>query len=208
MEKGSLHGHLHEDVGFKNLDWWRRLKIVSGTVKALAYLHHECSAGIPHRNVTTSKILLDANYGAHLSPNIKFSAGPSASSKDSKGYLSFGYVAPEYIYAKEFIENTDVYSFGVFLIELLTGRWPIELEFGEQASIVDWAHALCGDWDCNCLINPVLSESIHVYHTEMMRVMNLSICCTSVSSALRPTRREVVQILKTVHKPVIGLGCS
>jgi Leucine-rich repeat (LRR) protein len=208
MEKGSLHGHLHEGVGFKNLDWRRRLKIVSGTAKALAYLHHECSPGILHGNVTSSKILLDADYGAHLSPNIKFSAGPSASSKDSKGYLSSGYVAPEYIYAKEFTEKTDVYSFGVFLIELLTGRRPIEPEFGEHASIVDWAHALYGDWDCNRLIDPVLSESIPVYQAEMMRVMNLSIRCTSVSPALRPTMREVVQILKTVRKPVIGLGCS
>lgn len=207
MEKGNLHGLLHEGVGFKNLDWRRRLKIASGTAKALAYLHHECSPGILHGNVTSTKIFLDADYGAHLSPNIKFSTGPS-SSKDSKGYLSSGYVAPEYIYAKEFTEKTDVYSFGVLLIEMLTGRRPIEPEFGEYANIVDWAHALYGDWDCNRLIDPVLSESTPVYQAEMMRAMNLAIRCTSVSPALRPTMREVVQILKTVRKPGIGLGCS
>jgi len=202
-------GFFMKASGSKIFDWRRRLKVASGTAKALAYLHHECSPGILHGNVTSSKILLDADYGAHLSPSINFSAGPSAS-KDSKGYISSGYVAPEYIYAKEFTEKTDVYSFGVLLIELLTGRRPIEPEFGEHASIVDWAHALYGDrdWGCNRLIDPVLSESTPVYQAEMMRAMNLAIRCTSVSPALRPTMREVVQILKKVRKPGIGLGCS
>ena len=106
-----------------------------------------------------------------------------------------------------FTEKTHVYSFGVLLIEMLTGRRPIEPEFGEHASIVDWAHALYGDWDCNRFIDPVLSDSMPIYQAEM-RAMNLAIRCTSVSPALRPTMREVVQILKTVRKPGIGLGCS
>lgn len=113
----------------KKLDWATRLQIALGAAQGLAYLHHDCSPRIIHRDVKSSNILLDKDFEAHLTD-----FGIAKSLCTSKSYTStyimgtIGYIDPEYARTSRLTEKSDVYSYGVVLLELLTGRKAVDNE--------------------------------------------------------------------------------
>lgn len=113
----------------KKLDWDTRLKIALGAAQGLAYLHHDCSPRIIHRDVKSSNILLDKDVEAHLTD-----FGIAKSLCISKSYTStyilgtIGYIDPEYARTSRLTEKSDVYSYGIVLLELLTGRKAVDNE--------------------------------------------------------------------------------
>lgn len=113
----------------KKLDWESRLKIALGAAQGLAYLHHDCSPRIIHRDVKSSNILLDIDYEAHLT-DFGIAKSLCVSKTHTSTYVmgTIGYIDPEYARTSRLNEKSDVYSYGIVLLELLTGRKPVDNE--------------------------------------------------------------------------------
>lgn len=113
----------------KKLDWDTRLKIALGAAQGLAYLHHDCSPRIIHRDVKSSNILLDKDFEAHLT-DFGIAKSLCVSKSHTSTYLmgTIGYIDPEYARTSRLTEKSDVYSYGIVLLELLTGRKAVDNE--------------------------------------------------------------------------------
>ena len=109
------------------IDWNTRLRIALGAAQGLAYLHHDCNPRIIHRDVKTSNILLDDNFEAHLSDFGIAKCIPSAKTHTSTYVMgTIGFIDPEYARTLRLNEKSDVYSYGIVLLELLTGRKAVD----------------------------------------------------------------------------------
>ncbi|KAK9285994.1 hypothetical protein L1049_025197 [Liquidambar formosana] len=215
MENGSLGDVLHGEKGGGLLDWPKRFKIAIGAAQGLAYLHHDCVPPILHRDVKSNNILLDeefcprvADFG--LAKTLRRGDG-EADSVMSRVAGSYGYIAPEYAYTLKVTEKSDVYSYGVVLMELITGKRPNDSSFGENKDIVKWVTEAAlsspeptSDDDCNCcqdlgqLVDPRMDSSTCDYE-EIEKVLNVALLCTSTFPMSRPSMRRVVELLKD-HK--------
>jgi serine/threonine protein kinase len=113
----------------KKLNWEARLKIALGAAHGLAYLHHECSPRIIHRDVKSKNILLDKDYEAHLA-DFGIAKSLCVSKTHTSTYVmgTIGYIDPEYARTSRLNEKSDVYSYGIVLLELLTGKKPVDDE--------------------------------------------------------------------------------
>ncbi|KAG5568721.1 hypothetical protein H5410_064266 [Solanum commersonii] len=150
-----LHGHLSREV---QLDWKKRMKIAIGSAEGLLYLHHEVSPHIIHRDIKASNVLLDSNFEP-LVADFGFAKlipeGVSHMTTRVKGTL--GYLAPEYAMWGKVSESCDVYSFGILLLELITGRKPIEkLPNGVKRTITEWMEPMIAKEKFKDLVDPKL----------------------------------------------------
>lgn len=111
------------------LDWDTRLHIALGAAQGLAYLHHDCSPRIIHRDVKSSNILLDKDFEAHLT-DFGIAKSLCTSKSHTSTYImgTIGYIDPEYARTSRLTEKSDVYSYGIVLLELLTGRKAVDNE--------------------------------------------------------------------------------
>ncbi|KAF3445384.1 hypothetical protein FNV43_RR10560 [Rhamnella rubrinervis] len=198
MANGNLFQALHREVkgGKPELDWYQRFRIALGSARGIAYLHHDCSPTIIHRDIKSTNILLDENYEPKIA-DFGFAKIAENSLKGSD-YSSFagthGYIAPELAYTLKVTEKCDVYSFGVVLLELVTGRKPIEEKYGEGKDIVYWVSTHLNDREdvLKILDN---KEAFDSAQDDMIKVLKIGILCTTKLPSLRPTMREVVKML-------------
>nr|GMD58829.1 putative proline-rich receptor-like protein kinase PERK6 [Ipomoea batatas] len=121
------------------MDWATRLKIALGSAKGLAYLHEDCHPRIIHRDIKAANILLDENFEAMVAD-----FGLAKLSNDNNTHVStrvmgtFGYLAPEYASSGKLTDRSDVFSFGVMLLEFITGHPPVDLTGEMEDSLVEW----------------------------------------------------------------------
>eukprot|EP00257_Ricinus_communis_P020035 XP_015579184.1 receptor protein-tyrosine kinase CEPR2 [Ricinus communis] len=178
------------------LDWLQRYKIALGAAKGIAYLHHDCSPPIIHRDIKSSNILLDEDYEPKIADfGVAKLVEVSYKGCDSSSVAgTHGYIAPEMAYTLKVTEKSDVYSFGVVLLELVTGRRPIEEAYGESKDIVYWVWTHLNDREnvIKVLDHEVASESLQ---GDMIKVLKIAILCTTKLPNLRPNMREVVKML-------------
>ncbi|XP_073007868.1 uncharacterized protein [Typha latifolia] len=194
MSNGSL-GELLHGKGGGFLGWDRRYRIALEAARGLCYLHHDCSPMIVHRDVKSNNILLGDNFEAHVADFglAKFLQDGAASECMSAVAGSYGYIAPEYAYTLRVDEKSDVYSYGVVLLELITGLRPVG-EFGDGVDIVQWAKRItnCSRENVTGIVDSRLST---VPIDEVMHVFFVAMLCVQENSVERPTMREVVQML-------------
>ncbi|MED6161988.1 hypothetical protein PIB30_066113 [Stylosanthes scabra] len=176
------------------LNWPKRIQIAIGVAQGLSYMHHDCSPPIVHRDVKTSNILLDYQFNAKVADfglaRMLIKPGELATMSTVVG--SFGYLAPEYIQTTKVSEKIDVFSFGVILLELTTGK---EANYGdEHSSLAEWAwkHFQFGS-NIEELLDKEIMEP--VYLDEMCHVFKLGVMCTSKLPDTRPTMKEALQAL-------------
>jgi len=132
------------------LPWSTRLCIASGVAQALAYLHHDCTPPIFHYNLTARNILIDVDLEAKLSDIGLFQFAPASRAKALAAVAKSGYAAPEYLDIWGMPEKFDVYSFGILLLELLTGKKPRDfVQLSEQSDLATWV--CVGYLPVNCL---------------------------------------------------------
>ncbi|GMJ00647.1 hypothetical protein like AT2G16750 [Hibiscus trionum] len=183
----------------KQLKWAERMTIAIGVAKALEYLHHCCDPPIVHRNVKPSKILLSDNCQPQLSG---FSAAVvhnqsyqvSANTKPVDIVRTFGYLAPEYMVCGKIDEKIDVYSYGVVLLELITGKEAIQSNQRNHESLVLWARSLLRFGLCERLVDPCLNKN---YKKEEMEVMMfIARICLMHSSSQRPTVKTILRLFE------------
>ncbi|KEH39859.1 Serine/Threonine kinase family protein [Medicago truncatula] len=140
MQNGSLETQLHGPSHGSALTWHMRMKIALDTARGLKYLHEHCYPAVIHRDLKSSNILLDANFNAKLSDFGLAITDGSQNKNNIKLSGTLGYVAPEYLLDGKLTDKSDVYAFGVVLLELLLGRKPVEkLTPSQCQSIVTWA---------------------------------------------------------------------
>ncbi|KAK7273133.1 hypothetical protein RIF29_14179 [Crotalaria pallida] len=200
---GSLQSKLHERLpSTPPLSWPNRFKILLGTAKGLAHLHHSYRPPIIHYNIKPSNILLDENYN----PKISDFGLARLLTKLDKHVMSnrfqsaLGYVAPELACQSLRVnEKCDVYGFGVMILELVTGRRPVE--YGEDNVLIlnDHVRVLLEQGNVLECVDPSMSE---YPDDEVLPVLKLAMVCTSQIPSSRPSMTEVVQILQVIKTPV------
>ncbi|KAK1432586.1 hypothetical protein QVD17_09483 [Tagetes erecta] len=202
MPNGSLGEVLHGKKGGCVLKWDTRLKIAIEAAKGLCYLHHDCSPLIIHRDVKSNNILLSSDFEAHVADFglAKFLQDGGASECMSAIAGSYGYIAPEYAYTLKIDEKSDVYSYGVVLLELITGRKPVG-DFGEDGlDIVQWSKMQTNGSKEG--VAKILDERLkRVPIEEAKQVFFVAMLCVQEHNVERPTMREVVQMLAQAKQP-------
>ncbi|KAF6167070.1 hypothetical protein GIB67_041325 [Kingdonia uniflora] len=197
MVNGNLYQALRRQIkgGRPELDWILRYKIAVGAAKGIAYLHHDCSPSVIHRDIKSSNILLNENYEPKIADfGIARVIDESSKGSDLSCFAgTLGYIAPELAYSLKLTEKSDVYGFGVVLLELITGRNPIEAEYGEGKDIVYWvsSHLNCPE-DILEVLDKKVSDSIE---DDMIKVLKVALHCTTKLPSLRPNMRDVVKML-------------
>ncbi|KAL2905865.1 Receptor-like cytosolic serine/threonine-protein kinase RBK1 [Bienertia sinuspersici] len=190
---GSVESCLQGPSG--GLDWTTRFKIAIGVAKGLCYLHHTCQRRIIHRDIKASNILLAADYEPLISD---FGLAKWLPEKWLHHVVhpiegTFGYLAPEYFMHGIADEKTDVFAYGVLLLEIITGRHAVAVDSSRQ-SLVMWAKPFLDSNSMEEIADPKLGDN---YDTEeMKRVMALASMCIHHTPSKRPFMNEVVELLK------------
>lgn len=194
MPNGSLGDVLHSAKGGM-LDWPTRLKIALDAAEGLSYLHHDCDPSIVHRDVKSNNILLDEDFGARIADFgvAKFiraiNKGPESMSVIAG---SCGYIAPEYAYTLRVNEKSDTYSFGVVILELVTGKAAIDQQLGEK-DLATWVCSTVDQKGADHVIDPNLD--CH-YKAQICKVLDIGLGCISPLPINRPSMRRVVKMLQ------------
>ncbi|XP_028762891.1 probable leucine-rich repeat receptor-like protein kinase At5g49770 [Neltuma alba] len=197
VPRGSLKDTLSGKSGFK-LDWIRRLKIALGAARGLAYLHEHANPPIIHRDIKSNNILLDERLNAKVA-DFGLSKSMVDTEKDHittqvKGTM--GYLDPEYYMSQQLTEKSDVYGFGVLLLELITARKPIERGkyiVKEIKNALDKKRDLCGLYE---LLDPTMDLGSTLIGFE--KYVNLAMMCVEESGADRPAMSNVVKEIENL----------
>ncbi|CAD5168563.1 unnamed protein product [Musa acuminata subsp. malaccensis] len=201
MPNLSLTSHLHGQHAREGLlGWGRRMNIAIGSAEGIAYLHHQAMPHIIHRDVKASNVLLDSEFQARVS-DFGFAKlipdGATHVTTRVKGTL--GYLAPEYAMLGKASESCDVYSFGILLLELATGKRPIEkLSLTVKRPITDWALPLARERRFKEMADPKLKGDF--VESELRRMVLVGLICAQSKPEKRPTMLDVINLLKEESK--------
>ncbi|PON67682.1 Mitogen-activated protein kinase kinase kinase [Parasponia andersonii] len=198
VPNNTLEHHLYgKDLPI--MDWPTRLRIATGSAKGLAYLHEDCHPRIIHRDIKAANILLDHNFEAMVAD-----FGLAKLSSDNYTHVStrvmgtFGYLAPEYASSGKLTEKSDVFSFGVMLLELITGRRPVDATNAMDDSLVDWArpllHRALEEGVYDELVDIRLENNYHPH--EMARMVASAAASIRHSARKRPKMSQIVRALE------------
>ncbi|BFG26916.1 hypothetical protein CerSpe_131900 [Prunus speciosa] len=200
----SLDHFLFDKNKVQILTWNERLNIIVGTAEGLAYLHEGSTIRIIHRDIKSGNVLLDEN----LSPKIAdfglarcFAADKSHLSTGIAGTL--GYMAPEYLVQGQLTEKADVYSFGVLVLEIVSGKRnsTFRQDWDDSDSLLHKVWKLYISNDLARAVDPCLRDDFPV--EEASRVLQIGLLCTQASVALRPSMAEVVAMLTNKERAAI-----
>ncbi|KAF7850707.1 hypothetical protein BT93_L5063 [Corymbia citriodora subsp. variegata] len=199
VPNNTLEFHLH-GKGRPTMDWPTRLKIALGSAKGLAYLHEDCHPKIIHRDIKASNILVDFKFEAKVADFglAKFTSETNTH-VSTRVMGTFGYLAPEYASSGKLTEKSDVFSYGVMLLELITGRKPVDQTHTfMDDSLVDWARPqltrALEDGNFDALVDPRLQNNYH--HNEMARMVACAAACVRHSARRRPRMSQIVRALE------------
>ncbi|KAM7253042.1 hypothetical protein ACFE04_025660 [Oxalis oulophora] len=191
----SLHWHLF-DKSATTLEWHQRYAIAIGTAKGLRFLHEECRAGpIIHRDMRPSNILLTHDFVPMLGDFglARWKIGEDPVHTRILGTL--GYLAPEYAENGLVSVRTDVYAYGIVLLQLISGRKAVDLTREDQSvSIRQWAETLIEKLALHELLDPRIEETYDTY--ELYLMTKVAYLCVQRSPELRPSMGEVVRLLE------------
>ncbi|CAI0420076.1 unnamed protein product [Linum tenue] len=198
LPNDTLENHLH-GRGRPVMDFPTRLKIALGSAKGLAYLHEDCHPKIIHRDIKSSNILLDLNFEAKVAD-----FGLAKLSTDNHTHIStrvmgtFGYLAPEYASSGKLTEKSDVFSFGVMLLELITGKRPVDPTNVMEDCLVDWARPLMtralDEGNLNELVDLKMEGNFNT--GKMLRMIACAAASIRHSAKKRPKMSQIVHTLE------------
>ncbi|CAD5316674.1 unnamed protein product [Arabidopsis thaliana] len=200
VSNNDLYFHLHGEKSV--LDWATRVKIAAGAARGLAYLHEDCHPRIIHRDIKSSNILLEDNFDARVSD-----FGLARLALDCNTHITtrvigtFGYMAPEYASSGKLTEKSDVFSFGVVLLELITGRKPVDTSqpLGDE-SLVEWARPLISHAieteEFDSLADPKLGGNY--VESEMFRMIEAAGACVRHLATKRPRMGQIVRAFESL----------
>ncbi|KAK9756819.1 hypothetical protein RND81_01G122800 [Saponaria officinalis] len=201
VHNGSVESHLHgADVDKGTLDWDARLKIALGAARGLAYLHEDSNPRVIHRDFKASNVLLEDDYTPKVADfGLAREATEGSEHISTRVMGTFGYVAPEYAMTGHLLVKSDVYSYGVVLLELLTGRKPVDMSQPHgRENLVTWARPLLTSREgLEQLIDPNLAGNYNF--DDFAKVAAIASMCVHPEVTHRPFMGEVVQALKLIY---------
>ncbi|KAK9129231.1 hypothetical protein Sjap_009718 [Stephania japonica] len=198
MPKGSLENHLFRK-GAEPLSWDMRLKIAIGAARGLAFLHTS-EKQVIYRDFKASNILLDRDYNAKLSDFGLAKNGPVTGSHVTTRVMgTYGYAAPEYVATGHLYVKSDVYGFGVVLLEMLTGLRAVDPTRPRgQQNLVDWLKPSLGDRrKLKQIMDTKLGEEYPIKGAVL--AAQLSLNCLGPDPRKRPSMRDVVEALEQIQ---------
>ena len=214
MEHGSVADNLSANV----LDWEKRFKIIMGTAKGLAYLHEDCLDWILHCDVKPQNILLDSTYQpkvADFGLSKLQNRSVLKNSSFSKIRGTRGYLAPEWVFNLPITSKVDVYSYGIVVLEMVTGKDPSRsvhaMDDGgvaEHKRLVTWVREKMNKAAANTslleeIIDPMLESKYDI--SEMKALVQVALQCVEEDKDVRPTMSQVVEMLLRQEKVSDGI---
>ncbi|XP_071722800.1 cysteine-rich receptor-like protein kinase 1 [Rutidosis leptorrhynchoides] len=173
------------------LSWQQRFNIIMGTAEGLAYLH---GAKIVHRDIKTSNVLLDENLTPKIADfGLVRCVAPDRTHLSTGIAGTLGYMAPEYLVRGKLTEKADVYSFGVLVLEVSTGRKNSVFSQGSSSIL----HCVWKHYKAKSVTDSIDAGLDGRFEAESARrVLQIGLLCTQASVALRPSMSNVVTMLK------------
>uniref|UniRef100_A0A803Q9U5 Protein kinase domain-containing protein n=1 Tax=Cannabis sativa TaxID=3483 RepID=A0A803Q9U5_CANSA len=186
---GSVASLLHGE-NLAPMDWKTRYKIAIGTAKGLHYLHNGCQRRIIHRDIKSSNILLTTEFEPLISDFGLAKWLPSQWTHHSIAPIegTFGHLAPEYYMHGIVDEKTDVFAFGVFLLEIISGRKPVD---SSHQSLHTWAKPILKQGEIEKLIDPKMEEGAYDV-TQLKRLAFAASLCIRSLTKWRPTITKAI----------------
>ncbi|KAG2247943.1 hypothetical protein Bca52824_087571 [Brassica carinata] len=196
MSKGSLSAFLHARGPETLIPWQTRMKIAKGISRGLAHLHK--NENMIHENLTASNILLDEKTNAHIADyglSRLMTAAAATNVIATAGTL--GYRAPEFSKIKNASTKTDVYSLGIIILELLTGKSPGEPTNGMD--LPQWVASIVKEEWTNEVFDLELMRETQTVGDELLNTLKLALHCVDPSPAARPEAIQVVNQLEEIR---------
>ncbi|GAB2271744.1 hypothetical protein Dimus_006573 [Dionaea muscipula] len=197
VDNGNLDQWLHGEVGeVSPLTWDIRMNIILGTAKGLAYLHEGLEPKVVHRDVKSSNILLDRNWNPKLSDfGLAKLLCSEASHVTTRVMGTFGYVAPEYACTGMLTEKSDIYSFGILIMEIISGRCPVDYSRPPgEVNLVDWLKTKVGNRMSEEVVDPKLPEM--PASKALKRILLVALRCVDPDALKRPKMGHVIHMLE------------
>nr|BAD18102.1 leucine-rich repeat receptor-like kinase [Ipomoea batatas] len=198
MPNGSVASRLKDHVhGRPVLDWSRRKRIALGTARGLVYLHEQCDPKIIHRDVKAANILLDEDFEAVVGD---FGLAKLLDHRESHVSTAVrgtvGHIAPEYLSTGQSSEKTDVFGFGILLLELITGQKAVDFGRGanQKGVILDWVKTLHQEGKLNLMVDKDLKNNFD--RVELEEMVQVALLCTQFNPSHRPKMSEVLRMLE------------
>nr|VDD40028.1 unnamed protein product [Brassica oleracea] len=195
MSNGNLKQHLSGECASSPLNWENRLRIAAETAQGLEYLHIGCKPPMIHRDIKSTNILLDKHFQAKLGDfglSRSFPVGNETHvSTNVAG--SPGYIDPEYYRTNWLTEKSDVFSFGVVLLEIITSQ-PVIDQSREKSHIGEWVGFKLTNGDIESIVDPSLIGNYD--SSSLWKALELAMLCNSPSSSGRPNMSQVANELQ------------
>eukprot|EP00250_Pteridium_aquilinum_P007408 c17131_g1_i1 orf=1148-3136(+) len=197
MPLGSLSALLHGNKGSSRtvLDWDTRVKIATGAAKGVAFLHEQGGGSkFTHGNIKSSNVLLSRHYDASISD---FGLAPLFGTSPIASRI-LGYRAPEVVETRRVTNKADVYSFGVLLLELLTGKAPTQTSSDEGIDLPRWVQSVVREeWTAEVFdVELMRYDNIE---EEMVQILQIAMSCVATLPDERPTMSQVVKMIEDVR---------
>ncbi|KAL8492034.1 hypothetical protein ACS0TY_023592 [Phlomoides rotata] len=202
VDNGNLEQWVHGDVGpCSPLSWENRMNIILGTAKGLTYLHEGLEPKVVHRDIKSSNILLDTEWNAKVSDfGLAKLLGSEKSYITTRVMGTFGYVAPEYASTGMLNERSDVYSFGILIMEIISGRNPVDYSRpAGEVNLVDWLKTMVSNRNAEGVMDPKLSEKPS--SRALKRILLVALRCVDPNAQKRPKMGHVVHMLEADDFP-------
>ncbi|XP_031475824.1 probable serine/threonine-protein kinase At1g01540 [Nymphaea colorata] len=202
LDNGNLEQWLHGDVGACSpLTWDIRMNIILGTAKGLMYLHEGLEPKVVHRDVKSSNILLDKQWNAKVSDfGLAKLLGSERSYVTTRVMGTFGYVAPEYASTGMLNERSDVYSFGILIMEVISGRTPVDYSRPPgEVNLVEWLKTMVANRNSEGVVDPKLVEKPS--SRALKRALLVALRCVDPDASKRPKMGHVIHMLEVDDFP-------